>query len=65
MQLLRQELPRLRTCQERWATREQYPPGTISATLRLRDGLDRLPSTNCVEITNENANCTKCINVYF
>ena len=43
MRLLRWEVPRLWTCQERRATREQYPPGTISATLCFWDGLNCLP----------------------
>ena len=34
---------------------KKYPPGTISATSHL---------TGCLEITNNNARCTKCINVY-
>ena len=38
MRLLRREVPRLRTCQEQRATCEQYPPGTISATLHFEMG---------------------------
>ena len=55
MRLLRQEVLGSRKCLEWRATCEQYPPGTISATSY---------STGRLEITNDNAWCTKCINVY-
>ena len=64
MRLLQWEVPGLCTCQERRATREQYPPGMISATSHFKMWTRCLPGASRVEITNDDAQCTKCINVY-
>ena len=65
MRLLQREVPRLRTCQERRAMREQYPPDTISATPHFKKRTHCQPGRHHLEITNDNTQCTKCINVYF
>ena len=63
MRLLRWEVPGLCTRQERRATHEQYPPGTISATSHFKMRTRCLPGASRVEITNDDAQCTKCINI--
>ena len=64
MQLLRREVPGLYTCQERRVTREQYPPGMTSAISHFKMQTCCPPGASQVEITNNDAQCTKCINVY-
>ena len=64
MQLLQREVPGLCTCQEQRATCEQYPPRMISAISHFKMQTRCPPGASRVEITNDNAQCTKCINFY-
>ena len=64
MQLLWREVPRLWTHQEWRAMGEQYPPGMISATPHFKKWTYHPPGAHHTEITNDNTQCTKCINIY-